>query len=491
MFHTVRQFLDNHRFGQQAMAVMTLALLLVGLGMASAGLHTGPSTVAAGPLLPVAAASRPESLADLANTLTPTVVHVNVTKAQQVRGWQGSQMPEGPLGELSKRFFREMPQPPESKQRGMGSGVILSADGYILTNNHVVEGADQVTVTLEKEREYTARVVGHDPKTDLAVLKIDTKESLPVAPLGDSDVLRVGDWVMAIGNPFGLDHTVTAGIVSAKGRVIGAGPYDDFIQTDASINPGNSGGPLVNMRGEVIGINTAIAPQGQGIGFAIPVNIAKNLLPQLMSTGKVTRGYLGIQMQTLTPALVKALKLQERQGALVSEVVPGSPAAQAGMQPGDVLVSFDGKPVDSAHGLAGIVAATPIGKDAMVTVLRDGRTQTLSVTVGRMSSETVQEDKAERQEQGKWGMQLQDVTPEVARRYGLKPDRGILVVDVRAGSPAADAGVRPGDVLLEVNRQPVKSVAEMKQVVTQAEDHSALLLLVQREQGNIFLALAQ
>jgi serine protease Do len=282
-----------------------------------------------------------------------------------------------------------MPRQPEFRQ-GTGSGVIFRADGYILTNYHVVDGADQVLVTLNNEQEYQAHVVGRDPKTDLAVLRIQASEALPVATLGDSDALQVGDWVVAIGNPFGLDHTVTAGIVSAKGRVIGAGPYDDFIQTDASINPGNSGGPLLNMRGEVVGINTAIVPNGQGIGFAIPINTAKPLIPQLVSTGKVTRGYLGLNMQTLTPALTQTLKLSDRKGALVSEVTPGSPAAKAGLQRGDVIVTFDGKQVESAHDLATLVAATPVGKNVSVMILRDGNKQTVPLTVGRMPSDEVQ-----------------------------------------------------------------------------------------------------
>jgi serine protease Do len=335
----------------------------------------------------MSAPTRPDSFADLAKALSPTVVHVKVTKIRPVSDWQRPQMPEGPWGELYKRFFQELPRQPESRQQGTGSGVIFKADGYILTNYHVVDGADQVLVTLSNAQEYQAHFIGRDPKTDLAVLRIQAPEALPVAPLGDSDAVQVGDWVVAIGNPFGLDHTVTAGIVSAKGRVIGAGPYDDFMQTDASINPGNSGGPLLNMRGEVVGINTAIVPNGQGIGFAIPINTVKPLIPQLVSAGKVTRGYLGLNMQTLTPALTQTLKLPESRGALVSEVIPGGPAAKAGLQRGDVLVTFDGKQVESAHALATLVAATPVGKNVSVMILRDGSKQTVPLTVGHMPSD--------------------------------------------------------------------------------------------------------
>jgi serine protease Do len=243
-----------------------------------------------------------------------------------------------------------------------------------------------VTVTLADEQEYTASVIGGDPKTDLAVVKIAAKHTLPVATLGDSETLKVGDWVLAIGNPFGLDHTVTAGIVSAKGRVIGAGPYDDFIQTDASINPGNSGGPLINTQGDIVGINTAIVPYGQGIGFAIPINTAKPLIPQLVAKGAVTRGYLGVNLQTLTPELAKALKVQDHKGALVSDVMAASPAEKAGMQRRDVIVAFNNQKIESARDLASLVATTPVGKSVTVTVLRDGSQQTLSVTVGTMQS---------------------------------------------------------------------------------------------------------
>jgi serine protease Do len=332
------------------------------------------------------ALTRPASFAELAQKLSPTVVHIKVTKMSQVERWQGSQGLESPFGELFKRFFQDMPEHPALQRHGTGSGVIISADGYILTNNHVVAGANTVTVTLADEQEYTASVIGGDAKTDLAVIKIAARNTLPVAPLGDSETLKVGDWVLAIGNPFGLDHTVTAGIVSAMGRIIGAGPYDDFIQTDASINPGNSGGPLINTHGDIVGINTAIVPYGQGIGFAIPINTAKPLIPQLVTKGAVTRGYLGVNLQTLAPELAKILKVQDRKGALVSDVMAESPAAKAGMQRRDVIVAFDNQKVESARDLAALVATTPVGKSVIMTVLRNGSLQTLSVTVGTMQS---------------------------------------------------------------------------------------------------------
>lgn len=395
MWPNMQQFLKASHVRRRTLTAIFVGFLLIGLGVAIDVYRPGTMAAALSPVPPMDASARPDSFADLARALRPTVVHVKVTKAQQVSGGPRLQMPEGPFGELYKRFFQEMPRQPEFRQRGTGSGVIFRADGYILTNYHVVDGADRVLVTLNHAQEYQAHVVGRDPKTDLAVLRIQALEPLPVATLGDSDALQVGDWVVAIGNPFGLDQTVTAGIVSAKGRVIGAGPYDDFIQTDASINPGNSGGPLLNMRGEVVGINTAIVPHGQGIGFAIPINTAKPLIPQLVSTGTVTRGYLGLSMQTLTPALTQTLQLPDRQGALVSAVTHGSPAARTGLQRGDVIVSFDGKQVESAHDLATLVAGTPVGQNVSVLVLRDGSKQTVTLTIGRMPSEQVQERKAE------------------------------------------------------------------------------------------------
>jgi serine protease Do len=264
-----------------------------------------------------------------------------------------------------ERFFGDMPQR-EFKQRSLGSGFIIDRDGYILTNNHVVEKAQSIKVRLSDEKEYDAKVVGRDPKTDIALIKINTRQNLPVAPLGDSDSLEVGDWLIAIGNPFGLEHTVTAGIVSAKGRVIGAGPYDDFIQTDASINPGNSGGPLFNLNGEVVGINTAIVSGGQGIGFAIPINVAKELLPQLKTKGRVVRGWLGVMIQKVTPEIAKGFGLKESEGALVSDVMEGSPAEKAGIKRGDVIVSYNGKRIKEMDQLPKLVGTTEVGKKVKV-----------------------------------------------------------------------------------------------------------------------------
>ena len=321
------------------------------------------------------------SFADLAARVSPAVVNVKVTSVEKAA------FPDQLFGKDFPFPGFEVPipqQPQKFKRQGTGSGFVISKDGLILTNNHVIDNAQVITVTLNDKDQYKAKVVGRDPKTDLALLKIEPKESLPTVSLGDSDAMRVGDWVMAIGNPFGLTKTVTTGIVSAKGRTIGAGPYDNFIQTDAPINPGNSGGPLFNMAGEVIGINTAIFSQSggnMGIGFAIPMNLVKSLLPQLETKGTVTRGWLGVAVQPVTPELARSFGLQQAQGALVGDVMAQGPAQKAGIKRGDVIVSFDGKKVDDSAALPMLVASTPVGKTVPVQVIRDGKTTTVNVEI--------------------------------------------------------------------------------------------------------------
>ena len=492
MFTDLKQFLGK-KWGGFTLTGLALVFLLTGFGIASAFHWTGASEAKSALVSSTASAalpSVPNSFADLAKRLSPTVVNIKVAKVEQVGNFPLPQSPEGPFGDFFKQFPPMTPQGPESRRvQGAGSGVIISADGYILTNNHVVEGAREVVVTVGDKEEYKARVIGRDPKTDLAVLQIKPKETLPVAILGDSAQLNVGDWVLAIGNPFGLSHTVTSGIVSAKGRVIGAGPYDNFIQTDASINPGNSGGPLYNMKGEVVGINTAIIPYGQGIGFAIPIDTAKPLIPQLVSKGEVTRGYLGVGIQPLTPELAKSLKLEESKGALVSDVTPASPAANAGIQPGDVIVSFDKKTVEDARALSALVAETPVGQETAVTIFRNGQKQVLPVVVGKFPSEKGEEESSALPSQGKWGLQLRDLTPQLAGRLGMKAGQGVMVAGIQNGTPAERAGIHQGDVILEMNRQPVHSVEEARQLVAKAGEKDPLLLLVKRDRGNFFIAL--
>jgi serine protease Do len=432
----------------------------------------------------------PGSFSDLARRMGPTVVNIRVTKAERTAGPGMPGMPDGPWGDLFRRFFREAPPFPDRfRLQGAGSGVIISPDGLILTNNHVVEGAKQLTVTLADQREYSARVIGGDPKTDLAVVKVEAKETLRAAALGDSDALSVGDWVVAVGNPFGLSHTVTAGIVSAKGRVIGAGPYDDFIQTDASINPGNSGGPLFNMAGEVVGINTAVMPQGQGIGFAIPANVAKPLIPQLQSRGRVTRGYLGVSVQSISPELGRALGLHGRKGALVADVAAHSPAQEAGIRRGDVITGLDDQPIEDARALSARVAQAPVGRDVEVSLLRDGVETRVSARVGELQSGQEGLQASAGPTRDRWGLGLETVTPQVARERGLAQEHGALVVDVAEGSPAERAGLREGDLILEVNRHPVKSAADARAALGEAQEGRFLAVLVKRERASLYVVL--
>jgi serine protease Do len=375
--------------------------------------------------------------------------------------------------------------------RGVGSGFIINADGYVVTNNHVVEGAGTVQVKLSDGRELTAKVVGRDPKTDLALLKVEAT-GLPVIGLGDSAALQVGEPVMAIGNPFGLEQTVTTGIVSATGRVIGAGPYDDFIQTDTSINPGNSGGPLINARGQVVGINSIIISRtggSVGIGFSIPVNLAKNVFSQLAATGRVERGWLGVTIQELTPALVKSLGLPDGRGALVAEVTDGSPAAAAGVKQGDIIVSVGGRAIARSADLPPLVANLAPGRTVPISVIRDGKTVPLSATITRLE-EREPRVMSRVENQGPLGLVVEPVTPEVARELSLpKETKGVVVREVREGSPAAEAGLQPADVIVQVDRRPVGSVEEMRQAMDKHAKGTPLLLLLRRDNGERYVTI--
>ncbi len=433
----------------------------------------------------------PGNFSELAENVRPGVVNIQVVKkvknvAFGSRDFSGNPFGEdSPFGDFFGPYSQGNPSP-APEQRGVGSGFIMSRDGYIVTNNHVIEDADQIKVKLANGKEYDGKIVGRDPKTDLALVKIDGASDLHPLPLGNSDELKVGSWVVAVGSPFGLEQTVTAGIVSAKGRVIGSGPYDNFIQTDASINPGNSGGPLINTKGEVVGINTAILAQGKGIGFAIPVNMAKDIAPQLQEKGHVTRGWFGVSIQEMTPELAKSFGLKEKKGALVSEVVTGSPAEKAGIQQGDVIMEFDGKAVADSQELPRMVASTPVGKSVNVKLWRNGKALDQQVKVSEMEenievSKTASHNKT-------LGIAVQNLTPEMARRLRLKSETGVVVTRVESGSPAADAGIQTGDIIREVNRTPVKSVEDLVQKLEQAKDQNNILLLVQRGQNNMFAA---
>ncbi len=428
--------------------------------------------------------------ASLAERLSPSVVNISTTAEREAPSLGGGPSPFDPqdpfheFWEPFERFFGPFPRR-RFKERSLGSGFIINREGYILTNNHVIENAQEISVRLEDVKEYKAKVVGRDPKTDVAVIKIDGIEGVEPMVLGDSDKLRVGDWVMAIGNPFGLDHTVTAGIVSAKGRFIGQGSYDNFIQTDAAINPGNSGGPLINLRGEVVGINTAIFSRtggNIGIGFAIPINLVKEL-----EKGKVTRGWLGVLIQKVTPDIAESMGLKEPLGALVADVVKGGPAEEAGIKVGDVIVEFDGHPIKESNELPWLVARTPVGKLATVKVIRNKKAETITVKIGELKEEEVAAGPGGSEED--LGLTVQTLTPDVAESLGIGEDvKGVVVTNVESGSPADEAGLRRGDVILEVNRKPVPDLASFRRAIRESPKGKSILLWVRRGENTIFVA---
>jgi serine protease Do len=396
--------------------------------------------------------------------------------------------PDDPFREFFDRFFGDMPK--SFKTRSLGSGFIIDPEGYIITNNHVIEGADKIKVKLEGGKEFQATIKGRDPKTDLALIKINNPpKDLPYLKLGDSDAMRVGEWVMAVGNPFGLSHTVTQGIVSAKGRIIGAGPYDNFIQTDASINPGNSGGPLLNLKGEVIGINTAILASGQGIGFATPSNMAKSVIPQLKDKGKVTRGMIGVQVQNVTPELAKSFGMAEPKGALVAEVNPGTPGEKAGLQRGDIIVEFNGQPILEMNELPRMVAETAPGAKVNLKALREGKEKTFTMTITELTDERAAAAAEPGEEESSMGLWVQDLTPDLARRFRLRDNKGVVVVQVDQGSAAAEANLQVGDMLVEVNGQAVASVKDYRAAMAKVKKGGMARLLIKRQGRTLYLTL--
>lgn len=422
----------------------------------------------------------PANFSEIANAAQPGVVNIRTVKTVKGGGRVFQHFFGNPF-DKNDPFHNFGPfsdeRAPDFKQRSLGSGFIIDREGYIVTNNHVIEGADEIKVRLANEKEFDAEIVGRDPNTDLALIKIKGASNLVPLKLGDSDKLPVGGWVVAMGSPFGLEQTVTAGIVSAKGRVIGSGPYDDFIQTDASINPGNSGGPLLNMNAEVVGINTAIVAQGQGIGFAIPVNMAQGIIDQLKAHGSVTRGWLGVGIQNLTPEMAEYYGLKEEKGVLVAQVFEGDPADKAGIKAKDVIIEVDGQPVNSSRELTAKIASIPVGKKTPITILRDGKEKTVYVEIAKRDDSEIMANR-EPQDNGELGIRIADLTPQMARRFGhSETEKGVLVVGVEPGSKAAEAGVRSGDLVKEVNRKPVTSVSELRSEVKKGDP---VQLLVKR-----------
>jgi serine protease Do len=460
------------------------------------------------------------SWAPMVKKVMPTVVNIAITQEVKAAGMGGSEEgpsggeggpegpgpgggPEGPGGgtpfgpgnpfgggdpfEQFRHFFGQVPH--NYKEHGLGSGVIVSPNGYILTNNHVAGHADEIHVTLMDKREFTAKVIGKDPKTDLALIKIDTQQPLPYATLGNSGKTDVGDWVMSIGSPFGFNLTVTTGIISAKGRALG-GNYDDFIQTDASINPGNSGGPLFSTDGKVIGINTAIyssTGSNAGIGFAIPIDLAKSVMEQLKAHGRVVRGWLGVEIQEVTPPLAKSFGLETPNGALVAGVDKEGPAGKAGIRQGDIIVKFDGNIVHDQHELPEMVAQTSLGKSVPIEVIRDGKHLTLTASIRELKDKQLASAEGTGAPGSSWGLTVQDLTPEIAQQLGIQNSKGVVIRNVRPDSPGAEAGLQPGDVILEVDNSKVGSSDDFAAAAKGAQkEKKSARLLVQRGNSTIY-----
>jgi serine protease Do len=509
--------------------VRALALATsVGLGLALAPAAWAQTASPAPLLQPQVPGSALPSFAPLVKKVLPAVVNISVTERANAPdgdedqdadadtpggGPQGA--PGSPFDEFLRKFFEQqspgrgnpMRPSPGIQRLALGSGFIIDPAGYVVTNGHVVANADKVTVVLQDNSKYQAKVIGRDSKTDLGLLKIEAKQPLPYVSWGDSGAMQVGDWVLAVGNPFGLGGTVSSGIISARGRDIHSGPYDDFLQLDAAINRGNSGGPTFNLQGQVIGINTAIySPNGGsvGIGFAIPAALAKPVIDQLRDHGKVERGWLGVQIQEVTPEIAKSLGLQKPEGALVADVTKGGPAAKSGLKQGDVITSFNGHAIQKVRDLPIMVAQTPIGQKAKVEVWRSGHETPLDVAIGQMpdNPQVARNDQQGGGDQGQQGttetptalgLKLAPLNAEMRKRAGVPKDvKGVVVAAVADDSPLAEIGIQPGDVIQQINQQPVTTPqqAEAKLKEAQAEKSKNLLLLVNRHGTNQYLALS-
>ena len=462
--------------------ILMIILLLTGSLMFAAGLQLQ---------LPAHAKTTgtyatPGNFSELAEEAGPAVVNIRTVKTIKGGGpvfRQFQRNPRGrenPFNDFFERFFGEN-MPREFKQPSLGSGFIIDKEGYVVTNNHVIENADQIKVKLDDETEFDAEVVGRDPNTDLALLKIESDNELPVLNMGNSDDLKIGQWVVAIGSPFGLERTVTAGIVSAKGRVIGSGPYDDFIQTDASINPGNSGGPLLNMKGEVVGINTAIIASGTGIGFAIPVNLAEGIIAQLKSEGEVTRGWLGVAIQDLTKEMAEYYGLKDRKGVLVAEVFEGDPADKAGIKAKDIILEVNDQKIETSRQLTAMIAGLKVGEKAKVEVFRNGKNKTFKVKLAKRSNERlVGRTAPQKQEEEELGIRVTELTPEITQRFNLGDTSGVVVVNVEPGSKGAEAGVQMGDIIKEINHKAIEGVDDYTSSLKKIKDGETVNLFIWR-----------
>ncbi|MDA1053727.1 MAG: DegQ family serine endoprotease [Planctomycetota bacterium] len=489
---------------------LPLALALAAIVVLGLGVHAATNNQQPTPSPAIASLQQTsKAFTEIGKAVSPAVVSIRVEQTvggQNMAQRQPFDDPSDLFGDDLRRFFgdrapelrqfQQAPQQPQQRVMGQGSGFVISTDGYILTNNHVVGNADKVTVKMHDNREFDAKVIGADARSDVALIKIDAT-NLPVLPVGNSESLKVGEWVLAFGSPFGLNDTMTAGIVSAKGRTsVGITDYENFIQTDAAINPGNSGGPLVNLYGEVIGINTAIASRSggyQGIGFTIPINLANYVREQLQSGGTVHRGYLGILIQELTPDLAKSFGLQDTTGALVGDVTNDSPAAKAGIKSGDVVVELNGQPVTEVGSFRNTVSMIAPGKETQLTIWRDGKRMTLSVQLGELPSQEQlarSPSQVPLQSYDKLGLSVQALTKEMAEQLGYSGnDTGVVVTEVQPGSVAANAGIHSGTLLRQVNRQPVQSTEEFKQALEKASQDGSVLLLIKDENFSRYVTL--
>jgi Do/DeqQ family serine protease len=432
-----------------------------------------------------------QAFVEVAKKVQPSVVNVTTEKTITVKPWEryGEDFFKGsPFEDFFKGFGfspREKGKEYRHKQRSGGSGVIVDKEGYILTNNHVIEGADKIKIRLNDGREFSATLKGQDTRTDLAVLHIKAKD-LPVAALGDSDKLEVGEWAIAIGSPFGLEHTVTVGVISAKGRSgLGTGTYEDFIQTDASINPGNSGGPLINIDGEVVGVNAMIIQPGTGIGFAIPINMAKQILNDLIKQGKVVRPWLGISVQDLTPEMAEQFQVKEKEGVIVAQIHQGTGAEKAGLASGDIIKSVDDKPVKNTNELIKEIQKKKVGQNVKLSVVRDGKPTTIEVTTSAMPDRP--EALKEKEVEEKLGAKVQELTPQLAARYRISSEikRGVVVISVEDGSPADEMGLQEGDVILEINRKKIETIKDFEKTIKDISLEKGIVFRLHRK-GNSF-----
>ena len=440
------------------------------------------------PVLPVQMPPQGGSFAAVADAIKPAVININTQMSRP----QGRTPFEEYCGEeYFRRFFGDVPE--RIPQRSLGSGVIVDPSGIALTNAHVVDKATEIEVVTLDGGKHRAKVIGVDKKTDLAVLKLDDgKGTFKYARLGDSDRVQVGDWVLAVGSPFGFQATVTAGIISAKARQLDQGPFDDFLQTDAAINPGNSGGPLVNLQGEVIGINTAIYAAGQGLGFAIPSNMARKIYTELRDKGRVTRGWLGVSIQPLTPELARSFGAKDAKGVLINEVMPDSPAAKAGLKPGDILLEFEGRALDGPADLQRSVGFFVPDRSAKVKIWRDQAEKTVEVKVGQAPDERQAQQQQQRPGGGRTrsmlGLEVRPVTPDIARQLNLRTTEGVIVVRVEDGTPAAEAGVQRGDVVKQLNGQTVRTMADFERLTRDMKEGDPLTVLLQRGAMSLYVA---